>query len=220
MPGVSGCLEHTAVLSQLITEAKKGKKNLVVTWLDIENAYGSIPHSTIREALKRAHIPEKTRNLIENYYDNVKIRFTTKKFTTDWQRVERGIIIGCTLSVVIFALAMSWIVESVQNVTKGPKTSTGQRQVNSRLQVDDIATTTETVPQTRHLLNSLSGKLTLTLWCCSWGLSFVDLHLRPSIMALHSDFVKCMFYPLFFLLCKLPLVVFTKLLNPMQIMSN
>ena len=159
VPGVSGCLEHTAVLSQLITEAKKEKKNLVVTWLDIANAYGSIPHSTIREALKRAHIPEKTRNLIDNYYDNVKIRFTTKKFTTEWQRVERGIITGCTLSVVIFALAMSWIVESVQNVTKGPKTSTGQRQVNSRLLMDDIATTTETVPQTRHLLNSLSGKL-------------------------------------------------------------
>ena len=31
IPGMSGCLEHTAVLSQLIREAKKEKKNLVVT---------------------------------------------------------------------------------------------------------------------------------------------------------------------------------------------
>ena len=44
VPGVSGCLEHTAVLSQMIREAKAEKKNLVVTWLDIANAYGSIPH--------------------------------------------------------------------------------------------------------------------------------------------------------------------------------
>ena len=51
IPGVSGCLEHTALLSQLIHEAKSEKKNLVITWLDISNAYGSIPHKLIRKAL-------------------------------------------------------------------------------------------------------------------------------------------------------------------------
>ena len=43
IPGISGCLEHTSLVSQAIREAKKEKKNLVVTWLDIANAYGSIP---------------------------------------------------------------------------------------------------------------------------------------------------------------------------------
>ena len=92
VPGVSGCLEHTAILSQLIREAKTEKKNLVVTWLDIANAYGSIPHDVIKKALERAHVPENTRQLIENYYSDVRIRFTTREFTTDWQRVEKGII--------------------------------------------------------------------------------------------------------------------------------
>ena len=159
IPGVSGCLEHTAILSQLISEAKKERRNLVVTWLDIANAYGSIPHNIIRIALERAHVPEKTRSLIDSYYKNVKIRFTTRDFTTDWQRVEKGIITGCTLSVVLFALTMSWLVESVKKDSKGPTTSTGQRQVNSRLFMDDITTTTETVPQTKYLLASLSEKL-------------------------------------------------------------
>ena len=54
---------------------------------------------------------------------------------------------------------MSWLVESVKEVTKGPRTSSGQRQANSRLFVDDIAITTETVPQTKELLNKLSEKL-------------------------------------------------------------
>ena len=36
--GISGCLEHTTVISQLIREAKKEKKSQVVTWLDIDNA--------------------------------------------------------------------------------------------------------------------------------------------------------------------------------------
>ena len=159
IPGVSGCLEHTALLSQLIREAKAEKKNLVITWLDIANAYGSLPHDVIQKALVKAHIPENARNLIESYYSDVKIRFSTKSFTTEWQRVEKGIITGCTLSVILFALTMSWLVESAKNVTKGPKTSSGQRQANSRLFMDDITGATETVPQTRYLLSSVEGKL-------------------------------------------------------------
>ena len=45
VPAISGCLEHTAILSQLIREAKSEKNDLVVVWLDIANAYGTIPHS-------------------------------------------------------------------------------------------------------------------------------------------------------------------------------
>ena len=131
VPGVSGCLEHTAVVSQLIREAKKEKKNLVVTWLDIANAYGSIPHKFILKALREAHMPEDVVQLVESYYSNARIRFATKNFTTEWQRVEKGIITGCTLSVVLFSLAMTWIVMSVKKETKGPRLASGNIQVNS-----------------------------------------------------------------------------------------
>ena len=159
IPATSGCLENTAVLSQLIREAKKEKKNLVITWLDIANAYGSIPHSLIIEALQEAHIPGDMVKLIEDYYRDVRIRFATKEYVTEWQKVEKGIITGCTLSVVLFALAMTWIVASVKKVTKGPKLSSGQYQVNSRLFMDDIVTSTETMVQTSSLINKLIEKL-------------------------------------------------------------
>ena len=162
VPGVSGCLEHTAVVSQLIREAKKEKKNLVVTWLDIANAYGSIPHKLIFKALREAHIPEEVVQLVESYYSNARIRFATKNYTTEWQKVEKGIITGCTLSVVLFSLAMTWIVMSVKKETKGPKLASGKVQVNSRLFMDDITTTTETMVQTSYLLEKLIKKL-------NWG---------------------------------------------------
>ena len=73
--------------------------------------------------------------------------------------MEKGIITGCTLSVILFALSMSWLIDSVKKETKGPVTASGQRQVNSRLFMDDITTTTETVPQTNSLLNSIARKL-------------------------------------------------------------
>ena len=155
VPGVSGCLEHTALLSQLIQEAKAEKKNLVVTWLDISNAYGSIPHKLIRKALESAHVSKEMIDLIDNYYNNPKIRFATGQFTTEWQKLEKGIITGCTLSVVLFTLTMTWLVLSAKKETKGPKTSSGQQQENSRLFMDDLNTTTETIVQTRHLLIKL-----------------------------------------------------------------
>ena len=159
IPEVSGCLEHTALLSQLIREAKTGKGDLVVTWLDIANAYGSMPHSLILTALERTHVPERMRQLIKSYYSDIQIRFTTKEYTTDWLKVEKGIITGCTISVILFAIAMTMLVMSVKGETKGPKTATGQQQRNSRLFMDDITTTTGNLVQTKYLLEKLMEKL-------------------------------------------------------------
>lgn len=50
IPGLSGCLEHTGILSKLIPEPKECKGNLTVIWLDLTNAYGSIPHGLINAA--------------------------------------------------------------------------------------------------------------------------------------------------------------------------
>ena len=156
VPDISGCLEHTSVISQMIREAKAGKKDLVVTWLDLANAYGSIPHHIIMESLKNTHVPEKVQDLIRSYYDEVRIRFSTPAFTTEWQRVERGIITGCTLSVILFVLAMTMLVEEAKKETKGPKSASGQQQTNIRLFMDDIATATNTLVQTKYLLERLS----------------------------------------------------------------
>ena len=155
VPGISGCLEHTSILSTLIREARAEKKDLVVTWIDIANAYGSMPHSLILTALRRTHVPEEICNLVESYYSDVKIRFTTKEYTTEWQPVEKGIITGCTMSVVLFSLAMTMLVVAVDKETKGPKTSSGQLQKNSRLFMDDIASTTLNLVCATYLLVKL-----------------------------------------------------------------
>lgn len=159
VPGISGCLEHTAILTQLIREAKKNGKDIVATWLDIANAYGSMPHKLIELALKRAHVPEELQSLIHSYYEDVSIRFTTQQFTTEFLKIEKGIITGCTLSVILFSLTMTMLMLSVRRETKGPVTESGQRQETVRLFMDDISTTTENKVQSKHLLDAISDKL-------------------------------------------------------------
>lgn len=52
IPGVSGCLEHTGVVTQLIREAREGKGDLTVLWLDLANVYGFIPHKLVELPLQ------------------------------------------------------------------------------------------------------------------------------------------------------------------------
>ena len=68
IPGFSGCIEHTSVISQLIKEAKKGKKNFAAVWLDLANAYGSMPHKLIEAAMELYHVPEKVQGIIRSYF--------------------------------------------------------------------------------------------------------------------------------------------------------
>ena len=155
IPGVSGCLENSALLTQMIEEARRGNKNLVITWLDIANAYGTVPHELVLKTLEEAHVPQEVIAWVKDYYEGVFLRFTTKEFTTKWQKLEKGIVTGCTLSVILFALSMTWLLRSTKEVTKGPKMESGEVQSNARLFMDDIQTSTETVVQTAYLLGEL-----------------------------------------------------------------
>ncbi|KAK0152386.1 hypothetical protein N1851_006100 [Merluccius polli] len=84
--------------SQLIREAKESKGDLTVVWLDLANAYGSIPHDLINTAMEHYHIPQHIRGMITTYFSGFKLRFRTTQFTTQWQDLEKGIVTGCTIS--------------------------------------------------------------------------------------------------------------------------
>ena len=156
--GIPGCQEHTGVVTQLLREAKEGKGNLAVLWLDLSNAYGSIPHKLVEVALQRHHVPSRISELILDYYNNFQVRITSGVQTSDWHRLERGIITGCTISVILFALAMNMLVKSAEVECRGPKMKSGVRQPPIRAYMDDMTITTSSVTGSRWVLQGL-GKL-------------------------------------------------------------
>ena len=68
MEKIPGCWEHISMIWDAISDAKAYKKDLAVIWLDIANAYGSIPHQLIFLALKRYGVTSKWINILEAYY--------------------------------------------------------------------------------------------------------------------------------------------------------
>jgi len=60
---VRGVQEHTFLLQAVIDEAKRTKKDISITWLDLTNAFGSLPHSVLQQLFESLPIPEHLRSV-------------------------------------------------------------------------------------------------------------------------------------------------------------
>jgi len=99
---IAGCIEHTEALTEILHDAKKTGNPIATTWLDLQNAYGSVPHNLIQFALEWYHVPEAIRKIVHNYYDESYIRVKTNDWTTDWIHCGIGVFQGCPLSCILF----------------------------------------------------------------------------------------------------------------------
>ena len=170
IPGLSGCLEHTRVVTQILREARESRRDFAVLWLDFAKAYGFILHKLVEEALKRYHVPGKTRICILGYYDNFQMRISSRIITSDWHRLERGIITGCTLFATLFTLAINMIVKSAEMM------KTGGCQPPIRAYMDDLTVTTTSVMRSRWIQRSLEKLIALA------GMKFKSAKLRSSVV--------------------------------------
>lgn len=48
---VDGCAEHNFVLQSVVIDARQSRKQCCIVWLDLTNAFHSVPHGTIFAAL-------------------------------------------------------------------------------------------------------------------------------------------------------------------------
>lgn len=78
-----------------------GKKDLQVMWLDLANAYGSVPHRLINYATEFFHMPERLRSLVSHYFKDL------QGFITGLQCLAVGITMGCSISPVLFLAAFT-----------------------------------------------------------------------------------------------------------------
>lgn len=128
-------------------------------WLDLANAYGTVPHKVVELTLQKYYVPEKFQGLLKHYY-NFKMRFSTVDFTTVWQRVEVGIVTEIVQPVILFSAAMNLIVKTAENMSHGPTTISGVHQPPTRAFMDDITITTKFVPEGSWMLEDIGRLMT------------------------------------------------------------
>ena len=155
IPGFPGCLEHAEMIWTSIQHAKQEKKDLHVTWLDLANAYGAVPHDLIYKALDFFYVPERIKNILSQYFGAANMRFTTKKYTTKWQPLEIGIMMGCVISPLLFIMCMEMILQGARDTANGETLDNGYTLPPIKAFMDDVTTLVQSEEGTRRLLEKL-----------------------------------------------------------------
>ncbi|KAG8239346.1 hypothetical protein J437_LFUL019127 [Ladona fulva] len=52
IPGSEGCFKHNFMLDATLEDARRNGNEVAVAWLDLEDAFGSIPHHHISRTLQ------------------------------------------------------------------------------------------------------------------------------------------------------------------------
>jgi hypothetical protein len=108
-----GCLEHSFAMYEALLDAKLNQRQIVVAWLDLCNAYGSVKHNLVQFALEWYHVPDMIRELILDYYDKICAQIRTKEWTSDIFKFDIGLFQGCVLSCILFNCVFQLLLDMV-----------------------------------------------------------------------------------------------------------
>jgi len=111
LENVAGCVEHATTLGEALKDARRRTRQVVVAWLDLKNAYGSVRHSMIQFALKWYHIPRRVVELFVNYVEGIFLQVQANGWVSEWFGLEIGVPKGCTASTIVFDLAFQLVLD-------------------------------------------------------------------------------------------------------------
>ena len=115
LPKLSGTLEHTAQMANIINTARIKQKSLVITLLDLKNAFGEVHHNLISEVLRYHHVPDQIQLLIQSLYSNFQTSIVTESFQTPFITVGRGVLQGDCLSPLTFNLCFNTFIRYISD---------------------------------------------------------------------------------------------------------
>ena len=92
---------------------------------------------------------------MKEYYDNFRMRFSTKDFTTEWHRLETEIAAGCSISVIWFILVMEMLLRSADCQEEKAKVRSPKKAF-----MDDVTLLTRDVDTMQSVLTRLDELIT------------------------------------------------------------
>lgn len=158
---VAGCIEHTFMLQEALRDSKSHYRQLVISWLDLWNAYGSVPHNLIQFALSWYHVPDEICELIFRYYEMLQASVQVNKDQTGFFRFEIGFFQGCVLAAILFDLVFNMMLDLLKPLTKthGYKFKTRDVTILDLAYADDESNLTSTPKANQETLNIIDNFL-------------------------------------------------------------
>jgi hypothetical protein len=105
-----GCYEYAFLLESLVNDAKRQPRPLCIAWLDVRNAFGSIPHPALLITLSHMGFPPDLVEMIGKIYTRAITEVVTPLGKTPSIPIHSGVKQGCPLSAILFNLAVELII--------------------------------------------------------------------------------------------------------------
>ena len=137
LPGVHGIAEHSGLLQTVVEVARAGRRQLSIGFLDLCNAFGSLPHAVLGELFASLPIPSDLRRLLLDIYSNNIMEFAVGAESVVI-RPSTGVRQGDALSTTIFNLAAEPLLRAAKTRDFDGFTVFGQ-EVRVTAYADDLA---------------------------------------------------------------------------------
>ena len=134
---MNGVGQNTSLLHHLLRHARTNKNSIFVCLLDVSKAFDSVPHDSIKRALKRNGCPSDLIDLISDQYENIRTRIVYGKENSDEIFLHRGVKQGDPMSSILFNLVIDELFEIIGDHFGYEIEGVGS--VNARAFADDLA---------------------------------------------------------------------------------
>lgn len=109
-----GCFENNYIINQLIQNTRQHRDSLCLASLDISNAFGSVPHGAVFEAIRQAGIGDTYLQTVISLYTESSTTFLLEDGTSEPTPFRSGVRQGCPLSGLLFNFAIDPILRHIQ----------------------------------------------------------------------------------------------------------
>ncbi|XP_067143302.1 uncharacterized protein [Centruroides vittatus] len=148
------CLDHNFLFQSAIQDARRKRRNCYVAWLDIANAFGSIPHSVIWESLKWHGLHPDAITTIRRLYEGFSTSIHSSDGFTPPIQVQAGVKQGCPISPLLFNLALEPVIHQLQSLEVGY--SLYNHKIDTLAYADNIALVCGSAEGLRSMLANIS----------------------------------------------------------------
>ncbi|EGT60017.1 hypothetical protein CAEBREN_30795 [Caenorhabditis brenneri] len=116
---LDGCNESIGILRMCIDTASVLNRNLSCSWLDLTNAFGSVPHELIRRSLESFGYPQSVIQIVTDMYKGATMKVKTADQKTQSIKIEAGVKQGDPISPTLFNICLEGIIRMHQMREKG-----------------------------------------------------------------------------------------------------
>ena len=152
-----GMFEQIIKLKNLIKNANNTKKELCLTFIDLSDAFPSTNINKLCLVLEKYNFPANMIKYIKRYYEDFTYFISTKQWSTQNTRWNRGLLQGCPLSPILFVTILNYVLkylESKYKIECGYDMTT-ENKLMFMAYMDDIVLVCKNMEKTKEIYEEL-----------------------------------------------------------------